>query len=320
MKRINITKGYVFIILAVFSIACHQDEVTEMEIQKSITEEITKIETIYNVGDVKIENETFEEKIESSANETLKKKIWSELGKSYSKTTTYSKTNEINIPGYHGVFKETSCGQYNELAIFMDCEDNRPWTKKYGEYIGASEVDSKKNVKLKFCLIPNFPQRSTRYDYGILFLGDNYLNLDGASTIIRTFDNEDSSNTNYYEYNGVKQNNEYKVLGGVNGDYPLTYIGGRNTRLTFKYFKGSSSSGDFPYIGIPYGVLGQFGDATDKGSIYIDDEDRGNANGCEYKEHIGGNVYKSFVSVRSGSISTLMDVGGNTELFISKAY
>lgn len=319
MKRINIKKGYAFMILAISTIACHQDEIVETELRESVTEEILKIETIYDLGDVKIENESLEDKVESFADETLKKKIWIELGKSYSKTTTYSKTNEINIPGYDGVLKETNCGQFNELAIFMDCEDNRPWTKKKGQYVGASEVDGKKNVKLKFCLIPNLPQRSTNYDYGVLFLGDNHLNLDGASTIIRSFDNEDNSNSNYYEYNGIKQNGEYKFLGGVNGTCPLTKIGGSNTRLTFHYFKANPNSGDFPDLGIPYGVFGQFGPLAQQGSIYIDDEDRRNANECDYIEHIGGNVYNSSVSVGSGSISTLMNVGGNTELFISKA-
>ena len=68
-------------------------------------------------------------------------------------------------------------------------------------------------------------------------------------------------------------------------------------------------------IGITYGVLGTFG--SNKGSIYTDDEDDGNANYCyveTYDEYNGRSTYKGYPE----SVANIMDATSNTRLHLSK--
>ena len=50
------------------------------------------------------------------------------------------------------MFKYNSCGGWDELEVFMDCEDLNSQSSKSGT-TGASYVDGNKNVHLKFCVV-----------------------------------------------------------------------------------------------------------------------------------------------------------------------
>jgi|TARA_B110000902_G_C14257349_1_gene568449 hypothetical protein len=322
MKKINLKKVVLFTLLAGLLYSCEQTELIETETIDDITSEIEKIETIYQKGDIKIENDTSKEKVETIASSDLMKEIHGNLEKSYSKTTTYSKSSALYIGGY-GVFMGNggTCGSYKILDVYMDCEDSRPKTFKTN-YTGASIIVGN-NVLLRFCVVGggSFSGNTFNEDFGVLNLGYNRLVYKGSS-VTRHFDNEDSRNTNYVRLNG---SNISGALGDTNLGGGHTILGERNTRLTFHiFYKNRYGVGsDFPNLGFSYGLLGSFGSGSaNRGSINLDDEDRRNANYCFFSEydHVSGiSNYAASGKYISSSIPGFMDVGENTKLFFSKA-
>jgi hypothetical protein len=317
MKKINLKKVVLFTLLAGLLYSCEQTELIETETIDDITSEIEKMETIYQKGDIKIENDTSKEKVETIASSDLMKEIHGNLEKSYSKTTTYSKSSALYIGGY-GVFMGNggTCGSLKTLDVFMDCEDSRPATSAYG-YTGASRLVGR-NVLLRFCVVGGGTFSGDNYtkSYGVLNLGYNRITMNGSS-VTRHFDNEDSRNTNYVRLNG---SNISGALGDTNLGGGHTILGEKNTRLTFHIFYSRNGTGAFPYLGFSYGLLGNFGYGnSNTGNIYLDDEDRRNANFClfnEFDHNIGKPKTDRYIST---SIPGFMDVGTNTRLRISKA-
>jgi len=291
MNFLKLFLSFIFVITLFFLISCEKEQ-DNIETETSLTEEIGKVETIYQEGDIKIENVNEGSKIESDADFSLKDKIRDELEASYSKTHILkSGSNSV------GVFKSGSCGSWPVLDVFMDCEDKNPATSTSG-WVGDSYRDGNKNVHLQFCVVDNAYFEHTNVDFAVLNLEGNLPW--GISRIARYFDNEDKNNTNSVTYNGSSYS-------GWLGD---CHFGG-NTRLSFYYYPKTSSH-SFPSLGISYGVLGRFG--SDQGSIYTDDEDKNNANWC-YLDLFNGSSYNS---AYSGNIANIMDVGRNTRLYISK--
>lgn len=308
-------KIVLFTLLAGLLYSCEQTELIESEEIVDITSKIKKIETIYQKGDIKIENDTSTEKVETIASSELMKEIYGNLEQSYSKTTTATKARGIYI-GRWGVFMGSggTCGSNRTLDIYMDCEDSRPRTFKTN-YTGASRVIGN-NVLLRFCVVNNnFSGNTYDKDFGILYL-DNYgYNAYRGSVVTRHFDNEDRRNKNYTRLNGSNIRTRL-------GSNTHTILGEANTRLTFhiyyKYRYGAGAA--FPNLGFSYGLLGSFGSGgANLGSINLDDEDRRNANYCYFKEY--NPIYDSYTAGRyvGNSIPNFMDVGRNTKLYISKA-
>jgi hypothetical protein len=315
MKNNTIKKIAFYTLTTFFLYSCEQSEIIETEVVDDITSEIQKIETIYQKGDIKIENDTSREKVETIASSDLMKEIHGNLEKSYSKVTTAAKASGLYI-GQWGVFMGSggSCGSNRTLDVFMDCEDSRPATSASG-YTGASRLVGR-NVLLRFCVVNNsFSGNTYDKDFGILFL-DNYgYNALKGSVVTRHFDNEDRRNTNYTKLNGSNISTRL-------GTNTHTILGEANTRLTFhiyyKYRYGTGAA--FPNLGFSYGLLGSFGSGnTNSGNIFLDDEDSRNANYCYFKEY--NPVSDSYIAGRyvSNSIPDFMDVGRNTRLKISKA-
>jgi hypothetical protein len=132
----------------------------------------------------------------------------------------------------------------------------------------------------------------------------------GVSAIIRYFDNEDKNNANWTKLDGVVQ---------AEGKWYGQSWFENNTRMGFYYYPSADavSSGSFPSLGISYGVFGKFG--SNQGWIHTDDEDKNNANFCyltRYNKNTGG----YYPQQSSGNIPNIMDVGGNTTLYVSKVY
>jgi hypothetical protein len=296
MKKILKALPIVIAILIFFHFGCTKNDESNVGEVNLQTEELLKVETIYQEGDIKYEGPVDQPKVESSSSQALKDKIKLELDKSFSKQVSYAK----NAGNLIGVFKDGSCGSYLELLVNMDCEDSNPNSDDYG-WTGSSIVtDTYKNVQLYFCVVDNSYFVQTNVDYAILNLTSNLPS--GVSRIVRYFDNEDSSNGNWTHYDGSSYS-------GWFGDSWF----GANTRLSFYYYPHTTYHA-FPSLGINFGVLGRFGDADDQGYILSDDEDSGNANWC-YKDIWNGT---SWTSGYSGNITNIMDVNANTKLYICK--
>jgi hypothetical protein len=226
MKKNTIKKIVLFTLIASLLCSCEQAELIETETIDDITSEIEKIETIYQEGDIKIENDNSEEKTETLASSELMQKIRTDLEQNYSKTTTYSKSAALYLGGY-GVFMGNggTCGSYKILDIYMDCEDSSPKTYELG-YTGASKIVGN-NVLLKFCVVGggSFSGNKFNEDFGVLNLGHNRLVYKGSS-VTRHFDNEDRRNKNYVRYNGTKIK---RILGNRRLGGGHTILGERNT-------------------------------------------------------------------------------------------
>ena len=301
MNYIISKKLSLFVILSAFIfVNCEQDS-EEINQQQTLTQEIEKIETIFKEGDIKIENDLSEEKIETLASPELKAKLETELLKSYTKQTTYSKTSAL---GFVGVFRDGSCGSYEELYVKMDCEDRRTNSYQGGYTADSGVVDAHhENVVFRFCFVPNSFNRTT-YDFAVLNVSSTVPS--GISRITRHFDNEDNRNGNILLRNNVRKYGFTKI--GSNYFY-------KNTILSFLYYPRVSRTNTPPSLGFPYGVLGRFGNA--QGYIRSDDEDSKNANWCKIlKYNDATNRYNQETS--SGNITNIMDVGSNTKLYISR--
>lgn len=293
MKNFKILYSLSLGIVLFFLVSCEEEQ-DYIEKEISLTEEIGKVETIYQEGDIKIETDNEGSKIETDADFSLKDKIRNELEASYSKTRSFLKSGSNAV----GVFKNGSCGSWPVLSIYMDCEDSKGNSSASG-WIGDSHVTGAKNVALLFCVVNNAYFEHTNVDFAVLNLSNKYPH--GVSRIFRYFDNEDSKNANQTTYKGSSYS-------GWFGDSWF----GNNTRLTFYYYPKTAYHNPFPSLGISYGVLGQFG--SNMGNIYTDDEDKKNANDC----HLGLFNGYSFDSAPSGNIANIMDVGRNTRLYLSK--
>lgn len=238
------------------------------------------------------------EKVETSASDEIKSKIQEILDRSYYKERTYLRINDGE--GLVGVLKSSSCGNYKELVIFMDCEDSKghSWTEGW---TGDSYIDYNKNLFLKICVIPtaNHIFQRGRNEFAVLHLGGQVPT--GISTITRLFDNENDKNENYKytQYDGEPIKDQW--IG------PCNFT--TDTQLAFLHYKSNGSIDRFPSLGISYGVFGKFGSA--QGVIYTDDEDSGNHNNC-YTTAPDGT--KTPVN---GVFGTILDAHNNTSLYTS---
>ena len=295
-----------FFAIALVLNSCQESKDEELDIQEptSITDELEKIETTFNKGDVKIENDFSVEKIETDSSPALREKIENELLVSYTKQKTYSRSSGVN---FVGVFKDLTCAGYQELSIRMDCEDQRPKTKIV-DWVGDSYADTSKNSIMRFCIVPNNFTK-TNHDYAVLNLTSNVPN--STYRIDRYFDNEDRKNSNRSTIDGTYSS-------GWKG---YTLVSGRNLQLSWIMYPRTSSPTALPSYNMAYGVLGKFGtNKYNKGYIDTDDEDRRNSNRCNvYKYSSTGNrTLLPRAAERTSVLRNVLNEGRNTRLFISK--
>lgn len=223
----------------------------------SLSDEIEMIESRYKEGDIKIETlwEPGCEKFEKVASFSLKEKLRKQLEESYSKQTTYLKSNGNTV----GVIKSGSCGSYKVLSIFMDCEDKRN-KSSYSGWTGDSRLDSHGNITLDFCIVESVYFEATNVNYAVLDFSNTAL-PDGVSRIINWMNNENSGNINSIKLGVVSIRDQW------NGKTHAA----ENTHLGYYYYPKVSNYTPFPSLGINYGVFGNFG--ANKGSIFVDNED-----------------------------------------------
>jgi hypothetical protein len=192
-------KAICFFAIALVLNSCQEQE---LDIQEpiSMTDELEKIETTFNEGDVKIENDISGEKIETDASPALRRIIENELTKSYTKQKTFSKGNNNNLVGvFAGGYSSTSnCFGGRLLNVHMDCEDSRS-SSRVGGWVGAAKTDSRRNVRMVICVVPNNFER-TNHDYALLNISSNVPS--SGYRVDRLFDNEDRRNKNHSQYLG----------------------------------------------------------------------------------------------------------------------
>lgn len=274
-------------ILALYS--CEKEQIHTT--QKTITDEISKVETIYQEGDIKIE---------TSASESNKEKFRQELEKSFTKQTTYLKSSG-NLVGV--IRSGGNCGSYPQLYWHMDCEDGRNISSKTG-WIGDCDVNSSGNVILNFCIVNGAFFQRTNVNYAVLNLYGTANWPYGVSRIWGYMDNENGNNKNSDSQTSVHQL-------GNKGDCSFW----DNTLLGMYYYPQQSMANPFPNLNISYGVFGQFG--SYKGNILSDDEDSGNDSSVtiwdfDYSTGTLGSAYSTYLPI-------IATIGVNTRIFFSKA-
>lgn len=297
----NVFKATLVLAL-LFLYSCEKDQNDSNN--NMLTEEISKVETRYQEGDIKIEN-TLDpnfQKIETSAVESYKKKIIQALEDSYSKQTTYLKSAGNKV----GVIKSGTCGSYQELMVFMDCEDGSNNISSVNEWVGDCGRDSNGNITLRFCVVNGAYFERTNSNYAVLNLTGLSSWPYGMGYIYRYFDNEDNNNANSFTLDGTPLWNYW---------FGRCYLGS-NIGLGFYHYIANSSSPTYPNLGFSYGVFGQFGNS--KGSIITDDEDNKNANSCQVASYDYANLRLGNLYNRTTNIPDILNVGANTTLFVCK--
>lgn len=271
----------------------------------TLTDEIDKVVTIYQEGDIKIENiDPDLPKIETSAPESYKEKIRHELENSYSKQTNYLKSSGNMV----GIIRSGTCGAYHELKLQMDCEDSRPATKKIGSFTGDCLVDAYRNIVLRICMVDGAYFVRTNHSYAVLNLSPNSLPI-GVTRVIRLFDNEDSPNSNV-----LYVNDNQVSLPSTIGECNFSH----DTMLGFYYYPADpNSTASFPNLGFTYGVFGNWSsNTTDKGQIFSDDEDLHNANYL-YQQTWNGNILNPIQYI--SSIPSVIEASGeNTNIYFNR--
>lgn len=288
-----------------FLFSCEKDQ--NESASNMLTEEIGKVETIYKEGDIKIENtvDPAYQNVETSASESYKEKIRQDLEKSYSKQTTYLKS----IGRVVGVIKSVTCGSYQELMIYMDCEDGSSNLTSVNGWVGDCTVDGNSNVTLKFCVVGDANFSGAQNDFAVLdlngMLPESYWPY-GAGSIQRYFDNEDGSNKNRFSLGGTPLWGAYGKCNFIN-----------NINLAFHYYAGGVSNDVYcnVYLGFSYGVFGQFG--NNKGWINTNDEDNRNANSLIISPWNDKTASRPSY-YNTGRVNNIVEGGQNTTLYVSK--
>jgi hypothetical protein len=269
----------------------------------TLTDEIDKVVTIYQEGDIKLENivDPDYKKIETSAPESYKEKVRQELEKSYSKQTTYLKSANNTV----GVIRSGTCGSYQELYVHMDCEDSGA-ASSYTGWTGDCLVNSSKNIILRFCVVSGVDFGPTTHNYAILNLGFNALPI-GVTRVVRLFDNEDTHNKNSATIAGSTV--------GLVGDCNFYY----DTQLSFYLYPGDPSyTTPLPNLGFTYGVFGNWASTdNDKGKIFSDDEDNNNGNELYWQVWDRWGTLQPRQDIQ-GITSIIMKNGANTDIYINK--
>ena len=294
-------------LLSILLISCAQDEV-------SVTNEISKIVTIYETGSkknepaygVKIETAMPEKEISaymsSPAYTSLleKKKQQRELQNGrVNQTLAYPRTTQD-----FGVIPNSStgvCPSWSEpVGFYMDCEDNNAASN--GNYGGFS-TDGNRNLWLRFCRVNPYmasggaalPSKTM-----VLQLGNTSPYIGKTRVVVRYFDNEDNNvKTNWY------------------GDVAPSAV----WFDTEMHLYNSTVTGDLgkggPDFGFSYWTIGRTRTSTTAAyssneQVYSDDEDNGNVNWWRWDSALG----TSF----SGGVPDVMVGGLNTGIYMKKMY
>ncbi|MFN8208099.1 MAG: hypothetical protein U0T82_11915 [Bacteroidales bacterium] len=303
------------LVSVLFLCGCEKEPDYEKQMITYSSEQIAKIQLCYNYVENMRLAESSGEKIESDAPDNyISIDINNEINR-------IDKSPRIPLKSFGqytvGVIKSGSCGSYQEVDVFLDCEDDSPSSTTSG-WVGDNTVDANKNVMLRFCAVPcnNFVPYT--YPYAVLRLGFQVLPTDSYGSVTyqlkRKWDTEDNNNKNAFYYTGTPDPNLPPEWPNVNDGNWLLY---------FLMYKGNPS-GTFPYFGISYGVFGTIADASQRGYVRTDDEDNNNANWMRLQTLDALNNYAIISDVVINKSSTtyegIINHNSDTRLYCSKIY
>ncbi len=271
--------------------SCETDNLAEIEL---VTSAISKIETEYYEGAVKIENYTVEKK-ETALSEFEINKLYSTIyheSRDYVENKkAYSPTGRTDFGGYDvGVLPYSGVCPigFEQIEFFMDCEDGSPITK-IDPFTGQNGItrDSNYNLRYKFCRVdgrrfyPFSVSGDPNFSFGLLKLGNLVPDhaIGYTHNLDRYFDNEDSNNKNSY-IGDIAPNamNRYgTTFRFLVMQSSSSYTGGGGPG----YQRGLPDLGmdgqEYGVFTIPYTMPSGAGSMGDY-EVLSDDEDSGNAN------------------------------------------
>jgi hypothetical protein len=194
---------------------------------------------------------------------------------------TYSKSGVSTRAGYGlkvGIFKYFTCGSYPEFHYHQDNQDGG--YTKINNVVGATTVDSNKNLNWKFCIVPGTVSNGESlrsYGGGVLLLSNyTWTTVDGLVHVYERFhDDEDNSNQN-----------QITQLGGLtqeaDGHVGTSWFDS-NTGFVW-LFKDTETRSKDMQLGFVYGIIAWGMTTNDYNSLIdIDDEDSKNDNHLKHK-------------------------------------
>ena len=269
--------------------------------------------TAVDYGDEKVETSATEEYIDM-----LRERIREE--------ETASGNKAVAATQYVGVVKDQTCGKYDEIRIYYDCEDKRNHTNS-GGYVGGWHITH--NITMRFCMVPaNLFKRTKNYYAVMNFSPDTHFQNDerhkdvGLLHVYMDAEDSDSGTDIFYTKNGGREERDkygfYSHKARVEGDGNLSF--------QLFYFKPNNNSTEsYPDLGFDYGVFGVLYPENKEnehrqGYVYSDDEDKNNG---DYMCQVVDKEYTSLEDAdKLGAFDFygIIKVDGNTTFHIAKVF
>lgn len=311
MRTPNKTKVICLTALSLLAISCDEDETSQLYTAEAAQPSEEQIEKMaygcpfsYNDNDEKVETKATDEYLEM-------------LQTRLAEATSFGTNKSAAATQYVGVVKEETCGNYDEIRIFYDCEDHRNRTSSKG-YVGGWKITE--NIAMKFCLVPADLFKNTKDHYGLFnfstssHIGNDYEHHDVALIQVH-MDAEDkkSETAIFYTKNGEKEIRDSHHLHSNN----VMVVGNGNLSFQMFYFKpNNKSTYGYPDLGFNYGVFGVLyseGDKNRQGNVYSDDEDKNNANNVQVAYDT-----TDLKDYHKTDFHGLLALGNNTRFYIAK--
>ncbi|MFM9908649.1 MAG: hypothetical protein ACKVOW_04850 [Chitinophagaceae bacterium] len=247
----------------------------------------------------------------------------------------------VGVVKHNSTAGSSGCGGWDELEIYMDCEDNNPktsWlpTDPYLGFLSPSYTYhpgswvTNGNATLRFCIVPGNDFHpfniSSSGGYALLRVTTNFLG--DAREVSRRFDNEDNNNGNsaVLRFGNLRtplRNGQTLSVknNASNSDNSVfrTFIDG-NSYMSFHVFQngqggtaGTFMTGFPNFNGLAYGVIG--GELVPQslgiGLLRVDDQDGNNANFYFDDEFSTSqpdlwNIFKNMVEGRNGDLPSIL--------------
>ena len=263
-----------------------------------------------------------DEKVETSATE----EYIDMLRERISEAEAESGNKAVATSQYVGVIKDQTCGKYDEIRIYYDCEDKRNKTKS-GGFVGGWHVTH--NITMRFWMVPaNLFKRTKNYYAVMNFSPDTYFQNDKGHRdvgLLHVYMDAEDSNSGtdifYTKNGGMEERDKYGFH-----SHKARVEGNGNLSFQLFYFKpNDNSTENYPDLGFDYGVFGLLypEDKENKyrqGYVYSDDEDKNNG---DYMRQVVDKEYtnlKDADEVGAYDFYGIIKVDGNTTFHIAKIF
>ncbi len=316
--------------------------------ENQITDEIAKVETIWDGISEKNDNDRSTPKMESRASDKSIKDAIAAVNQKYQnylRNLGNGSGSILRVGNLVGVIKnETNCNGYDEIEITMDCEDHDPQTQWWDAGVNyRPNWTIGNNAALRFCIVPGNDFHAFSYTdangnvsnfrYAVLRVTSNFY--PDAFEANRYIDNEDNRNRNtawYLPWSGQGYSVRYSA--DQTSSIYRTFIDG-NSLLSFHVFDASRLSSttftQWPdFNGMSYGVFANSVPVvntsdpdpmsfSNRGALITDDEDGNNQNTFTVDEDVS-QWYPDPNSSSFQYYNPLQDIITNTGIGTSNTY